>query len=267
MTPLLAFCVWRGGRGLVSALRGRMAETAAVFYLLPMVVFAWLSFKKVIGLHWVLSFYPFFFAVAGLAVSERGLRRHLRFLGVFTGVHVLLVLAALAVPLRWMQGSKEYPTLVIGLRPQKVLKTLDAFPDMERFGCWGYGCAALLSYHDAQRYFSSFGEGSWHGRQDDIITDFRDWNGRNCLVFARKPRYIALTTPYFDRTEVRELQVEGARYYAVLGYGFRFDVYRRRVLSYVLQQYYPLPAWLPTGRCYFREKYVPGAAAPAKEGA
>ena len=44
--------------------------------------------------------------------------------------------------------------------------------------------AATMAYH-AQKPFAMFGRGSFHGRQDDSLTDWRAQDGRNILILRR----------------------------------------------------------------------------------
>ncbi|MFB0899701.1 MAG: hypothetical protein QMB14_08865, partial [Polaromonas sp.] len=74
----------------------------ACLVLVPLVFFALLSFKKVIGLHWVLSFYPFGFALLALALPAERLKACALGLAVFAVLHVLVVVGiGVSSPADW----------------------------------------------------------------------------------------------------------------------------------------------------------------------
>jgi hypothetical protein len=64
--------------------------------LVPLLFFALLSPLKTIGLHWVLSFYPFGFALLAFGLPAHRLKLCALGLAVLTGLHVLAVGAVLA---------------------------------------------------------------------------------------------------------------------------------------------------------------------------
>jgi hypothetical protein len=49
--------------------------------------------------------------------------------------------------------------------------------------------------------------------------------------------------------------VAGVRYHHVDGQGFRFGVYRERVLAQAAAQFHAVPAWLPMWGSPFCERY------------
>ena len=55
----------------------------------------------------------------------------------------------------------------------------------------------------------------------------------------------------------RERYERGAVFHLIEGHGFRYPAYRDRILDAVRQRYYALPRWLPSGACYFCDRYFP----------
>ena len=105
-----------------------------------------------------------------------------------------------------------------------------------------------------------FGPGSSHARHDDLLTDFRSFDGRDLLVVRRQDFVAADFEPYFERVAFRRIEIRGAVFHLVDGRGFRFPVYRERVLDEIRRRYYALPAWLPRGPCDFCDRYFPERA-------
>ena len=105
-----------------------------------------------------------------------------------------------------------------------------------------------------------FGEASEYARQDDIVTDFRKFDGRDILIVTKSSPDMARYAPYFRHVEVKPFEVHGVNFYLVLGYGFDYAEYRRSVLKPIKDKYYNIPAWLPHAPCYFCERYFPDSA-------
>jgi hypothetical protein len=158
------------------------------------------------------------------------------------------------MPLRVAQRNRNYPVIVLGMRPQLVLRQLQPYAAKFIWATPSYVDSALLMFFSG-RYCPVFGGGSHHGRQDDILTDYRSLDGADLLVFWKSPPRPEEYAPYFARVQVKIVPVDGAVYYLVLGYGFRYENYRDDVLEHIQETYYAIPPYLPVGSCYFREKY------------
>jgi len=261
----------------------------------PFALFAALSTFKQVGLHWVLSFVPFFFIAAALLLSRAQLRASVLYLGLFSLLHVALILAASAVPLEKWKGVRQYDGIVFHFRIGAVLRVLQSYRGEFVLASDGYSPAATLSYYarrlhgrgpgegvtaagspgfavpqaastqaDWRRdYLPVFGEASSHARHDDILTDFRQLDGRNILVFRKSAPRDGDYRPYFRSLEYRSFALSGATFHLVLGRGFDYATYRNRVLATVRDRYYRIPGYLPQGRCYFCERYFAASTCPA----
>ncbi|MEO1767223.1 ArnT family glycosyltransferase [Thiobacter aerophilum] len=257
-TPPLLIALWRARKHFTSAKARYFGLCTAV----PFGVFGLLSFVKLIGLHWVLSFYPFFFIFAALVLEASALRRALKFMMVLTGLHLLAILVFALLPLQAFERWSKYDGMVFMLRPQTILAELAPYEDRYVFATDGYSASAIIAYH-AKRPFIVFGEASSHARHDDIVTDFRALDGKNILILLKKEPEFDKFGPYFRRVSFQNFSVEGARFYLVLGEGFDYPRYREQVLRPIKEKYYAVPRFLPMGGCYFCEKYFPKEACRA----
>ena len=256
-----------GGRGWRSWL-DRLRDDASLRVLailggLPFLIFALLSSFKQIGLHWVFSFVPFFFAACALLLSRRVLKASAIFLGVFSVVHVAAILASAGLPLERWQGLRIYDGVVFHFRIHDVLKELKPYEGEFELAADGYSAAVTASYYRG-RYVFVFGEASSHARHDDVATDFRKFAGRNIAVLRKSPPRDEDYRPYFESVEYRKFDLAGATFHVVLGRGFRYAAYRDQVLAKVKQRYYAMPRYLPQGHCDFCERYADGASCPVR---
>jgi hypothetical protein len=267
-----------------AALRQRLAERDfrffAVLFALPFALFAVLSSVKTIGLHWLLSFVPFFFLCAGLALTEAQLRRSVIYLAAFSGLHLVAIAVAAALPLETWKGTRFYDGIVYQVRIDKILARLKPNEKQYHFAADGYSPAVVASYYSGLRaararesdaitalrehYFFVFGTASSHARHDDILTDFRALDGKNILVLRKNPPREEEYRPYFQSVEFRSFEEAGARFHVVIGQGFDYAAYRDGVLAHIRDRYYAIPRYLPQGRCYFCERYFGAETCPVR---
>jgi hypothetical protein len=178
----------------------------------------------------------------------------LRWFGALAVLHAALFIALLVPPLDTWKNTRAHQRLVLLAAPQSVLEPLGPLLARYRLAAESYSIAALLSYH-ARRHVPVFGPGSSHARHDDILTDWRRYDGGDLLILRRDAAELDRYRPYFREVEAHEVPGGGTRHFAVLGRGFDYAAYREGVLRDVRARWYRIPAWLPVGACYFFERY------------
>lgn len=256
MTPPVIWFLFKRRAELGEKIKTGQAGLFAFVFLLPMAIFALLSVKKVIGLHWVLAFYPFFYLLLGLYLSREELLKSLKFMAWFSALHLAAIAAIALLPMETWKQHKLYDGIVFMFQNDAVVEKLRPYEKSFVLAADGYTPAAIASYHSG-RNFIVFGEGSHYARQDDMITDFRQLEGRDILILKKSAPDLMQYVPYFESVESSEFTLRGATFYFVLGYGFDFASYKEGVLKPVKEKYYQIPAFLPHAPCYFCEKYFP----------
>jgi hypothetical protein len=263
LCPVALYQLWR----VRHALGAGLAEPRARFFMLawmaPLAVFALLSPVKQIGLHWLLSFVPFFFIAAALVLSSAQLKKSAVYLAAFSLIHVGAIVAASMLPVEVWKGSRIYDGIVFHVKIGELLQKLEPYAGQYEFSADGYSPAVTASYASG-KYFFVFGTASSHGRHDDIVTDFRTLAGRNILVLRKNPPNPADYAPYFAKVEFRELSLHGVTFHLVLGQTFDYARYREQVLRPMRDRYYRIPSYLPVGHCYFCERYFPDEPCPTR---
>ena len=249
---------------LVSKLKNSDFLFFVYIFAVPLVLLCLLSFKKAIGLHWMLSFYPFLYIVLFIYLSELEIPKAIEFTLFFTLAHLVIVATVLSLPTKVFSHTKFYYEVVLGKSPDAVLNKLRPYQKDFILTTPSYTDSAVLSYHSGA-YFPVFDTGTHHGRQDDFITDFKDFDGRNILILKEhlpdKGRY----EKYFKRYEIKQFELDGATFYVVLGYGFNFNNYRDIALKEIKEKYYTIPKFLPYKTDYFNEKYFPSNQSPSQQ--
>ena len=218
----------------------------------PLVFFMLLSAKKVIGLHWVLSFYPFGFAWLAFALPADQLKTCARGLAVFAALHVLAVAGLYMTTLETWRSAKIYPQIVRSIKTAEILQKAAA-PGAVLMGD-SYTSASIYGF-ERRQYMPVFGPGKFHARQDDMLVDFSLYNGKTIRVIASDKPDLAEFEPYFETVNVHSFMQDGVAFYAVEGTGFKYPAYREGVLGVAFRHFYNIPAWLPMTGCPFCERY------------
>jgi len=263
LSPIALYQLWRGR----AALKQAFAEPRARFFMfawaVPLAFFALLSLAKQIGLHWLLSFVPFFFIAAAQLLTAAQLRKSMIYLCAFSVLHVAAIVATSVLPMELWKRSRLYDGIVFEVKIAELLRQLKPYAQQYEFAADGFSPAVTASY-GLGRYFLVFGTASSHGRHDDILTDFRKLAGKNILVLRKNPPNLADYAPYFAKVELREFELYGATFHLVLGQGFDYPRYREQVLRPLRDRYYRIPSYLPLGHCYFCERYFSDEPCPAR---
>jgi 4-amino-4-deoxy-L-arabinose transferase-like glycosyltransferase len=254
VTPPLLLHLWRQRTNL----RTTLFTPAGVFtatLVLPLGLLLLLAFKGETGLHWVLSFYPFLFLVAGLHLDPAVLRRVFRFMFVFGALHAIALTVLLALPVSIWQGTAVHRDFIASWKINEIMAKFESLGEGRRLATEGYPSSSLFTYKSG-KHFAIFGTGSRHGRQDDQWTDFRDWDGKDALILLRPTQSPGRSyEKYFENSRVETFDLDGITFYVLLGDGFRYARYRDDILARVNADYYRIPAWLKIGRCDFKERY------------
>ena len=257
ITPAALWLVLRHRQAMVRM--GAASSThrlLACLVLVPLLFFALLSGKKVIGLHWVLSFYPFGFALLAFALPLEKLKTAALGLAVFAGLHVVVVGALYMTSLdTWRTTaplSKIYSQVI------RSYKTADILGQIEKPGVVvmadAYTAASIYGF-ERRQYMPVFGVGRFHARQDDMLVDFSVYNGKTIRVITGAAPVLDDFKPFFEQVSALTVMQNGVAFYVVEGVGFNYPAYRQGVLGDIFKGFYNIPKWLPMTGCPFCERY------------
>ncbi|MHB1200140.1 MAG: ArnT family glycosyltransferase [Polaromonas sp.] len=258
ITPAALWLAVKYRKALVAvAARQRLLACVVV---VPLLFFALLSAKKVIGLHWVLSFYPFGFAWLAFALPADKLKTCARGLAVFTGLHVLLLAGLYMTTLdTWRPGgpmpqslSRLYPKIIRSYKTAEILQQVSA-PGVVLMA-ESYTSASIYGF-ERRQYMPVFGVGKFHARQDDMLVDFSLYQGKTLRVIGLDRPRPEEFQPYFESVRVLSFMQDGVPFYALEGTRFNYAAYRQGVLGAAFKLFYNIPSWLPMTGCPFCERY------------
>jgi hypothetical protein len=254
ITPPVLWLIIKHRTGLIARLKSQNMLMLLFVFIVPLAVFALLAMKKVIGLHWVLAFFPALYMMLFAWLTKSELQKLLKFMLGFTALHLLLISVLAALPLETWKHNRLYGGMVFMFEHEKVVEQLHPYEENFLFATDGYSPSATIEYYYGKPFFV-FGEGGLHARQDDMLTDFSRFNLRDILILSKSAPDLNNYTPYFARIETRSFTIRDATFHLVLGYGFNFEKYRQQVLRSIRDKYYRIPSFLPHAPCYFCEKY------------
>ncbi|MES2955286.1 MAG: glycosyltransferase family 39 protein [Pseudomonadota bacterium] len=249
ITPAAAWLAWRQRSALAAT--SRQQRLLACLVVVPLLFFALLSFRKVVGLHWVLSFYPFGFALLALALPKEKLRACALGMALFAGLHVMAVVGLYATSLGDWKDTKLYPQIIRSYKTGEMLAQV-ATPGVVLMAS-AYTPASIYGY-TLRQYVPVFGPGNFHARQDDMLVDFSLYQGKTVRIVRMDAPRLDDYKPYFDSVQVLSYAQDGVPFYAVEGRGFNYAAYREGVLATIYKRFYNIPQWLPMTGCPFCER-------------
>ena len=253
ITPAALWLAIKDRKALVDLDRRSAAHRLlACLVVVPLLFFALLSLKKVIGLHWVLSFYPFGFVVLAFALPADKLKTCAKGLVVFAGLHVLIVAGLYMTSLDTWRSTKLYPQIIRSYKTADILQQVSS-PGVVLMA-EAYTAASIYGF-ERRAYMPVFGVGRFHARQDDMLIDFSVYQGKTIrIITSGKPR-LEEFKPYFEEVSLREFSQSGVAFYAVEGVNFNYPAYREGVLGTIYRRFYNIPRALPMTGCPFCERY------------
>jgi 4-amino-4-deoxy-L-arabinose transferase-like glycosyltransferase len=278
-SPILLWQLARGHAAVRAALATPERRLLFVLAAAPLAVLAAVAPVRTVGLHWLLSFTPALFAFGALALGAGALLVSVRFLAAVSAAHVAAVAVAAALPIETWQRVKAYDSIVQGAKGGELFAALEGWEGRYVFVADGFSPASVLSYNAARagfvaqpaakeawrrHYFPVIASTSHHGRQDDILTDWRSFDGRDIAILRKNAPDPGAYERYFGAVETHEIRVRGATFHLVLGQKFDFAAYREAVLTEVRDRLFRVPGFLPQGGCYFCERYFGSATCPIR---
>ncbi|NVM20611.1 MAG: glycosyltransferase family 39 protein [Desulfobacterales bacterium] len=255
-TPWLLYYLAKNTKRIKAGIR---RDNNLFFHLsfIPICILGILSFFDA-SLHWSISFYPFLFLLL-VYLEGAHLLKIIKYSAIFSLIHVIIIVAALSLPVETFKKHEYYRDIVMGFYGDEIYENLKKHNSKYVLGTPGYTTAALMTYHSDQR-FIVFMDYDRNGRNDDKVTDFRSLDGRNILILSTlkvKERQHGEYKDYFERVAVDTINVRGYDYTIVLGEGFKYEKYRNGYLTKILQDCYDIPKLLPVGDCFFCDRYFP----------
>ncbi len=255
LSPPLLYYVFRNRNTLKLKWQHKSGQVYIWIILFPLFLFLLLTLRKQIGLHWVLSFYPFAFIATAAILTTVQWRRVFYFMSGFGLIHLAVILAILILPPATFSKKQEaLQNLTFAKHPHELLSKLAPYEKEYHLAAISYGFGSMLYYY-SRKHIINIGGGSFHARQDDTITDFSKLDGQNILIVKRTKAHLDGFKKYFKATRRETIMVRDASFELLFGDVFDYKLYRTEVLQRINKDYYKKPDWLPVGQCGFQTRY------------
>ena len=252
-TPVLLWLAIKYRRNLYAAASATPSHRLlACLTVVPLLFFLLLSGKKIIGLHWVLSFYPFGFAFLAFALPLDKLKTSALGLAVFAGLHVAVVAALYATSLDNWRAAKIYPQIIRSYKTAEILQQISR-PGVVLMAD-AYTPASIYGF-ERRDYMPIFGVGRFHARQDDMLVDYAVYQGKTIRIITQDLPKLDDYRRFFERVELLTFTQNGVAFYAIEGTGFNYEVYRKDIVGEIHRRFYKIPPALPMTGCPLCERY------------
>jgi hypothetical protein len=227
----------------------------ALLAFIPFVLFGILSFKQLIGLHWLPVYLPALLLVICLSATEKQLNRAQIYTFGFGFIHAIIICIAIFVPSTVWKDMKFYEKLSTLKNSADIAKSVDPINEDKRtLMTMGYSTSSIFTFH-LHKEVPVFGMGSKFGRHDDLHFNFKEINGKNIRIFNNSPMNLEELSRFFDSSNMVEFTFKGVKYWYFDGNEFNYDLYRKLVLMAIKEKFYNIPAYLPSYTCNFFTKY------------
>lgn len=246
--PVIYYLIRRSGR-MLTLLRTDRMGVFLVLYLIPIIIFIPISLGKNIGLHWTLSFYPFIFIALALLLDVRQLRISFYFMLGFSALQLIAFSIVWPLSPGLFKGNPSiYQALVFAKHSDDLYKLIKPYRHGAALASPSYAAASIMDVEGGEHVLV-FGAGSLHGREDDLLTNYRDYDKKDLVIFSYYPD-VNKDAKYFQSFKYVVLPYEGTKFYLGIGTGFKYAVYQKDVIEPIQRRYYHIPSWLPHGECY-----------------
>ncbi len=253
VTPVLVWMAVTYRRALYAAASASASQRMlACLVLVPLAFFLLLSGKKIIGLHWVLSFYPFGFAFLAFALPFDKLKASALGLAVFAGLHVAVVAGLYATSLETWRSAKIYPQIIRSYKTTEILQQVSR-PGVVLMAD-AYTPASIYGF-ELRQYMPIFGVGRFHARQDDMLVDYAFYQGKTIRIITQDLPNLDDYRRFFESVKLLTFSQNGVAFYAIEGTAFNYAVYRKDVVGEIHRRFYKIPPVLPMTGCPLCERY------------
>ncbi len=205
------------------------------------------------GIHWYLSYLPFFVLWVGIKMEPTVARSQFKWVGAFSAVIgiacVLILLSPEWVKQEVLKGrfkldielAQGGSTLVEQITP--LLDGVDGlFTDAYVYSSTlDYQLRRFGAIHSQSRIkgVGFWGPGSRFGRVFDWTNHFADLEGKTLLLFSGVPPSVEGFQSFFDQVQTQKFNLNGATYFLTKANHFRSRSYIEKVLNPVFESYYP----------------------------
>jgi hypothetical protein len=215
-----------------------------------LLVFLSVSFKKKIGLHWLLLYMPYLIMLF-IFIEDKYKNDILKYNLVFTYIHIFILIVILLIPIKLFENSKKYKSIILFTNTSEICNSLDSFDNIYTTG---YTSASILSYH-CNKNIKMIMNNSKYGRLDDKLVDIRELENKTMYIFNKNIPNIERLNKIFEDVTIEKIKILNKLFYISKCKNLKYKEYKKYYLDIQKEKFYNIPSWLPIGDCYFKDRY------------
>jgi 4-amino-4-deoxy-L-arabinose transferase-like glycosyltransferase len=212
-----------------------------VLVFFPIFFFLCLCSIKVIGLHWVLNFYPLCFTLVAFSLSTDKLKLCAKWIFFFSLIHLVVIFGISLTNISFWKDFKQYPQLVFFFKTKELISKMNSPSTI--LMATSYAPASIYGY-TLKKYVPVFGVGTFHSRQDDLVVDFSKFSGKDIRIITFEKPDLNDYKAYFLEVKTYEIEESGIKVYAVDGKFFNYQIYKDLILDNINLTFHQVPFWL-----------------------
>jgi hypothetical protein len=215
-----------------------------------LLVYALVSLKKPIGLHWLLLFLPLvvmFFAY----LKEEYYKKMFTFTLFFTYLHITVLLMLVLLPTSIFESHKKYNSVLLFMKTQQICEKIDKYDNIYTTD---YTSASIYSYH-CNKDINMIMNNSKYGREFDKLVNIQDLQDQAFNILFEKEPDIKELHELFSNFTIIQIPILNTKFYMASVSGLNYEVYKKYYLDKQKEKIYAIPDWLPKGECYFLDRY------------
>ncbi|MCM8818281.1 MAG: glycosyltransferase family 39 protein [Candidatus Omnitrophica bacterium] len=252
LTPYIFYLLFKN-RFLISKKNNEDFNFFLFVFAIPVIFFFILSFIRMVGLHWYLSFIPFIFILAK-NLEEKEILKSLKIAFLFEIFIIIPIIFITFCPVNLFKNFKKYSEIVMFGKPYSLCEYIKKFEKRYILATPGYTESAIMSYY-CRNNFIVFGSFDHSGRQYDFSFDFKEIDGKDILIFSTYWIDKKIYENFFEEIIAHEIIVEDAKFYLLFCKKFNYQNYRDIILRQIYERFYKIPKFLPFKGNFFKEKY------------
>ncbi|MCM8785424.1 MAG: glycosyltransferase family 39 protein [Candidatus Omnitrophica bacterium] len=222
-------------------------------FVLPTIFLFLISLIRIVGLHWFISFIPFYFFLL-ISLEKEKIIKSIKTAFYFNGFITTIIILLLIIPVGKFKDHPKYSEILMFKNPDSLCSYLKDFKDRYIFATPNYTYTAIMTYH-CKINFIVFADLGHSGREYDISFDFKEIDGRDILIFTLENISPEDYIQFFEEIKKEKIIVKGANYYLLLCKKFNYENYKNIILKKTYEKFYKVPEFLPRKGDFFKEKY------------
>ena len=215
-----------------------------------LIVFLLISFKKKIGLHWLLLFIPYLVMMFSFLKDEYR-TKFMKYNLIFTYFHIIVLVSILLLPDSLLQQHKRYKSLLLFTHTNQICKNIEPYNDLFTTG---YTSASILSYH-CKKDIKVILNNSKYGRLDDKLINIKKLQHKTIQIFYKSLPNKKELKKVFEKVSIKSFVVLNQTFYIAICKNLNYKSYKKQYLDIQKEKFYNIPEWLPVGKCYFLDRY------------